>query len=64
MTKEEKKARVNYLWSRLRAASKVKGGLSYVVNKDLEKDRANFGLDSEIEDEQDRCLSESQELEE
>ena len=60
MSKEEKKERIAYLWGRLRAASKVRGGLNYVVNKDNEKDRENFGLDSSIDFE----LSESQELEE
>ena len=60
MTREEKKERIDYLWGRLRAASRIKGGLNYVVNRDNKKDRENFGLDSDIEFE----LSESQELEE
>ena len=60
MSKEEKKERINYLWGRLRAASKIRGGLNYAVNRDNEKDRENFGLDSDVEFE----LSESQELEE
>ena len=60
MTKAEKEERINYLWGRLRAASKIKGGLNYVVNRDNKKERENFGLDSDVEFE----LSESQELEE
>ena len=60
MSAAEKKERIDYLWGRLRAASKIRGGLNYVVNRDNKKDRENFGLDSDMEYE----LSESQELEE
>ena len=60
MSAAEKKERIDYLWGRLRAASKIKGGLNYVVNRDNKKDRENFGLDSDMDYE----LSESQELEE
>ena len=46
MSKSEKKERIKFLWDKLRFATKMKGGLNYVVYKDNEKDRENLGLDT------------------
>ena len=44
-------------------ATKIKGGLSYMVNKENQAQRENFGLDTETDDEWYK-LAESEELEE
>ena len=60
MTEEEKKARIQWLWGKLRIAAKIKGGLDYLERYEKGKDIENLGLDSDASLE----LSDSQELEE
>ena len=60
MSQEERKARVAYLWGRVRAAARASGGLDEMKGRDNARARANFGLDSDVEYE----LSEGQSLEE
>ena len=60
MSPEERKARVAYLWSRVRAAAWASGGLTELRGRDDARARENFGLDSDVEYE----LSEGQSLEE
>ena len=60
MTPEEKKARIDYLWRKIRTSIKIKGNFKEIAEIGRAEDRDNFGLDSDCSFE----LPEGQELEE